>query len=124
MEKLPETNRIRIATIFSYGVNEAENDDFVVDENSENTDGLDQSSWDFLESAIDDYNRLFSCADIGMSLSTALNIYLKELGREKRIPFEVSVDPFYSKENMTRLKEPVAQVEATGGTVQEMDFDD
>ena len=32
----------------------------MVDENSENTDGLDQSSRDFLESAIDDYNRLFS----------------------------------------------------------------
>lgn len=62
MENLPEANRLRIATIFSYGVNEAENDDFVVDENSENTDGLDQSSRDFLENAIDDYNRLFSTA--------------------------------------------------------------
>lgn len=60
MENLPETKRLRIATIFSYSVNEAENDDFVVDENSENTDGLDQNSRDFLESAIDDYNRLFS----------------------------------------------------------------
>lgn len=62
MENLPEEKRLKIATIFSYGVNEAENDDFVVDENSENTDGLDQSSRDFLESAIDDYNRLFSTA--------------------------------------------------------------
>lgn len=62
MENLPEAKRLRVATIFSYGVNEAENDDFVVDENSENTDGLDQSSRDFLESAIEDYNRLFSTA--------------------------------------------------------------
>lgn len=62
MENLPEAKRLRVATIFSYGVNEAENDDFVVDENSENTDGLDQNSRDFLESAIDDYNRLFSTA--------------------------------------------------------------
>lgn len=60
MESLPEAKRLRIATIFSYGINEAENDDFVVDENSENTDGLDQSSRDFLESAIDDYNKIFS----------------------------------------------------------------
>ena len=36
------------------------------------------------------------CADIGMSLSTAINIYLKKLGRERRIPFEVMADPFYS----------------------------
>ena len=48
----------------------------------------------------------------------------EKLGREKRIPFEVSVDPFYSQENMTRLKESVAQMEATGGTVHEVDFDD
>ena len=65
-----------------------------------------------------------ACADIGMSLSTAINIYLKKLGREKRIPFEVAVDPFYSQENMARLKESVAQMEATGGTVHEVDFDD
>ena len=58
-----------------------------------------------------------ACADIGMSLSTAINICFKKLGREKRIPFEVAVDPFYSQENMTRLKESVAQMEAAGGTV-------
>ena len=37
------------------------------------------------------------CNDIGISLSSAINIYLKKLGREYRIPFDVSVDPFYSK---------------------------
>ena len=61
---------------------------------------------------------------LNMSLSTAINIYLKKLGREKRIPFEVSVDPFYSQENMTRLRNSVAQMEAAGGTVHEVDFDD
>ncbi len=64
------------------------------------------------------------CADIGISLSTAINIYLKKLGREKRIPFEVSVDPFYSRENMDRLRKSVAQMEATGGTVHEVELDD
>ena len=64
------------------------------------------------------------CADIGMSLSTAINIYLKKLGREKRIPIEVSVDPFYSPENMDRLRKSVAQMEATGGTVHEVKLDD
>ncbi len=65
-----------------------------------------------------------ACADIGMSLSTAINIYLRKLGREKRIPFEVSVDPFYSPENMDRLRKSVAQMEATGGTVHEVKLDD
>ena len=60
MKDLPEEKQLRVATIFSYGVNETENDDFVIDENSENTDGLDQSSRDFLESAIVDYNKRFS----------------------------------------------------------------
>ncbi len=65
-----------------------------------------------------------ACADIGMSLSTAINIYLKKLGREKRIPFEVSVDPFYSQENMARLRNSVAQMESTGGTVHEVELND
>lgn len=65
MKNLPQDapvgqpHRLRIATIYSYGANEAENDDFVQDENSENTDGLDKSSRDFLEMAIDDYNKIF-----------------------------------------------------------------
>ena len=65
MENLPQVapagqpHRLRIATIYSYGVNEAENDDFVEDENLENTDGLDKNSRDFLEMAINDYNKIF-----------------------------------------------------------------
>ena len=59
MEALPEANRLRVATIYSYAVNEAESDDFVMDENSENTDGLDKSSRDFLEMAISHYNGYF-----------------------------------------------------------------
>ncbi len=65
-----------------------------------------------------------ACADIGLSLSAAINIYLKKLGNEKRIPFEVSADPFYSQENMARLRKSVAQMESTGGTVHEVNLDD
>lgn len=65
MDKLPQAtpvgqpHKLRVATIYSYGVNESENDDFVEDENSENTDGLDKNSRDFLEMVIDDYNKIF-----------------------------------------------------------------
>ena len=59
------------------------------------------------------------CADIGLSLSTAINIYLKKLGREKRIPFEVSVDPFYSDENMSRLRKAIRSVETGESTLKE-----
>ena len=44
--------------------------------------------------------------------------------REKRLPFEVSVDPFYSDENMARLRKSIAQMESTGGTIHEVNLDD
>ena len=65
-----------------------------------------------------------ACADLGLSMSSEINIYLKKLGRERRIPFEVSVDPFYSDENMERLRASIAQMEATGGKVHEVPEDD
>ena len=58
MEELPENQRLKIATIYSYAPNEAE-EDFGGDENSESTDGLDQSSRDFLNMCIADYNEMF-----------------------------------------------------------------
>ena len=58
MEELPANKRLRIATIFSYGANEADPDD-EGDENSDNTEGLDASSREFLERAIKDYNKMF-----------------------------------------------------------------
>lgn len=61
MAVLPSSQRLNVATIYSYGANEAEEDFTGIpdDENSENTDALDKSSRDFLESAIADYNNMF-----------------------------------------------------------------
>ena len=56
---VPSDKRLKIATIFSFGVNE-EDADGMVDENSEDTSGLDMSSRDFLDSAMQDYNAMFS----------------------------------------------------------------
>ncbi|NLM05311.1 MAG: type II toxin-antitoxin system RelB/DinJ family antitoxin [Tissierellia bacterium] len=42
--------------------------------------------------------------EIGLSMSAAITIFLKKVVRENRIPFELSIDPFYSEENMKRLK--------------------
>lgn len=41
---------------------------------------------------------------IGLSMSTALNVFLKKIAREKRIPFELTADPFYSESNMRYLE--------------------
>ena len=42
--------------------------------------------------------------DIGLSMSAAINIFLKKVARERRIPFELSADPFYSESNMKYLE--------------------
>ncbi len=55
---VPSDKRLKVALIYSFGVNEEEADG-VVDENSEDTSGLDASSRDFLEKAIEDYNAMF-----------------------------------------------------------------
>ena len=58
--ELPETQRLKIATIYSYGANEEEVDGILAEENPESTTQLDQQSRDFLEGAIRDYNQMFS----------------------------------------------------------------
>ena len=59
-ESLPEAQRLKIATIYSYGANEEEIDGILAEENPESTTNLDQQSRDFLEGAIQDYNKMFS----------------------------------------------------------------
>ena len=44
------------------------------------------------------------CQEIGISMSSAINVYLKKIARENKIPFELTADPFYSKENMDYLE--------------------
>lgn len=59
MAALPSDKQLKIATIYSFGVNEPCTDGTIEDENMEDTGGLDQSSRDFLDHAIKDYNVLF-----------------------------------------------------------------
>lgn len=61
MAGLPSDKQLKIATIYSFSANEEdpEIDGILDDENPEDTSKLDQSSRDFLEAAIQDYNKLF-----------------------------------------------------------------
>jgi len=56
---LPSDQRLRVGLIYSYAANEAEPDGLLGEEEFE-THGLDQSSREFLEDAIQDYNEMFS----------------------------------------------------------------
>ena len=40
----------------------------------------------------------------GVIIVIAFETYAKKMTREKRVPFDVSEDPFYSESNMTYLK--------------------
>ena len=64
------------------------------------------------------------CNDLGLSMTTAITMLAKKMAREKRLPFEISIDPFYSDENIKRLKKSIAQMESTGGTIHEVDLYD
>lgn len=59
MAELPENKKLKIATIFSYGANDEVGEE-IEDENPDSTEGMDESSRDFLERAIADYNERFS----------------------------------------------------------------
>ena len=59
--------------------------------------------------------------DMGLTISTAVTMFLVKVGREKRIPFEITAnDPFYTEENMERLRRSAAQMEQNGGTIHEI----
>ena len=74
------------------------------------------------ESLKKEFDRI--CNDLGLSMTTAITMLAKKMTREKRIPFDVSIDPFYSEKNMARLRPSIAQMEATGGTIHEVITDD
>ena len=50
------------------------------------------------------------CQELGITMTTAFTIFAKKMSREKRIPFEVSVDPFYSESNMKAIKKSIEQL--------------
>jgi type I restriction enzyme, R subunit len=60
-QSLPEAQRLKVGLIYSFAANEDDEDGLLGEEEFE-TAGLDQSSRDFLEDAIRDYNALFSAS--------------------------------------------------------------
>ena len=52
------------------------------------------------------------CRQLGLSMTTAFNMYAKKVRREKRIPFDISIDPFYSEESMEYLKKVISEIES------------
>ena len=51
-----------------------------------------------------------TCSELGLSMTAAFTIFAKKVGREKRIPFEVAIDPFYSESNIRYLENIVRDI--------------
>lgn len=61
------------------------------------------------------------CSSVGLTSSAAINIYVKTVLREKRIPFEIRQDdPFYNAENQAYILKSVKELRAGKGTVHEL----
>ncbi|MDR0445579.1 MAG: type II toxin-antitoxin system RelB/DinJ family antitoxin [Oscillospiraceae bacterium] len=48
------------------------------------------------------------CDQTGMNASVAVNMFVKKVLREHRLPFAVEADPFYSESNMAELRRRAA----------------
>ena len=62
------------------------------------------------------------CKELGISMSSAFTMFAKKVGREKRIPFELSIDPFYSEENQRYLKQVIRDIESGKAKLKEHDL--
>ena len=63
-----------------------------------------------------------ACAEMGLSMTTAFTIFARKVANEQRIPFEVSVDHFYSQSNMEYLKKVITDIEEGRAVLVERDL--
>lgn len=71
----------------------------------------------------DELKRSFDavCNELGMTMTTAITILAKKMTRENRIPFDVSVDAFYSESNMNALRGSIEQMQQGKVVVKTLD---
>jgi type I restriction enzyme R subunit len=103
LAEMPSDKQLKVATIYSFGVND-EDLDGMIDENPEDTSGLDASSRDFLDNAIKDYNAMF-----GTSYDTSSDKYqnyykdLSERVKNREVDILIVVNMFLTGFDATTL---------------------
>lgn len=62
------------------------------------------------------------CSSVGLNTSTAINLFVKAVLRENRIPFEIgqAPAPFFSEKNMAYVKKSVQEIKAGKGKAHEL----
>ncbi|MEI6533271.1 MAG: type I restriction endonuclease subunit R [Candidatus Roizmanbacteria bacterium] len=102
--ELPDAQRLKVAIIYSYAVNEDEDENGMNDENPEDTSKLSESSRDFLDLAIKDYNVMF-----GTSYDTSsdkFQNYYKDISlrmKNRELDLLIVVDMFLTGFDATTL---------------------
>jgi DNA-damage-inducible protein J len=70
-----------------------------------------------IKDSLDDF-----CAAVGMNANTAINMFARVVAREKRLPFDVAIDPFYDERNIMQLMKIKAEVESGKARLTEHDL--
>lgn len=52
------------------------------------------------------------CGEMGLTMTAAFTMFATKVSRERRIPFEVNADPFYSASNMEHLARVTAEIDS------------
>ena len=62
------------------------------------------------------------CSNVGLTASAAINLFVKAVLRENKVPFEIAQkpDPFYSEENLTYVKKSVQELRSGKGKVHDL----
>ncbi|MCM1127740.1 MAG: type II toxin-antitoxin system RelB/DinJ family antitoxin [Lachnospiraceae bacterium] len=62
------------------------------------------------------------CSSVGLNTSTAINLFVKAVLREHRIPFEImqNPDPFYNSANQAYIMKSVEELRAGKGKAHEL----
>lgn len=62
------------------------------------------------------------CSNVGLNTSTAINLFVKAVLRENRIPFEITQtpDPFFSESNINYVKKSVRELKDGRGSSHEL----
>ena len=82
-------------------------------------------SFSTIEAHVDEMDKARFCAfcyDVGLDVSSALNLFIKAVIRENRIPFPISreSDPFYSEANQAHLMKSIQELQEGKGKAHEL----
>jgi len=59
------------------------------------------------------------CRDMGLTMTTAFTMFATKVSRERRIPFEINADPFYSASNMAHLARVTSEIDSGKARLEE-----